>query len=519
MTDNNTVQIRRALISVADKRGLLPFAAALRAMGVTIISTGGTLAALRDAGIDARAVAEVTGFPEILDGRVKTLHPKIYGGLLARSDLPLHQEQIATQGIESIDLVVVNLYPFGETVARPGVTADEAIEQIDIGGPSMLRAAAKNHLFKAAVVNPDHYTTIIEEMKSRGGALSGETRRDLARDVFHHTAAYDAAIGAYFDRTYGGAPAFSTTVHLDLHKVMDLRYGENPHQRAALYGDFSRVFAPLHGKELSFNNIVDLSAAALLVAEFDEPTVAIIKHTNPCGVGSAQHLAEAYARALATDPKSSFGGIIACNRPLDLETAASINEMFTEAVIAPEFPPPVLALLRKKKDRRLVQIRGDVRALHQLDVRSIPGGYLLQDADQLREGQAEQFRVVTRRKPTDDEQCAMRFAWRVAKHVKSNAIVYTRADRTLGIGAGQMSRVDSAKIATMKAKDAGLDLDGCAVGSDAFFPFADGLLEAVRAGATAVIQPGGSVRDAEVVAAADEHDIAMVFTGTRHFRH
>jgi phosphoribosylaminoimidazolecarboxamide formyltransferase/IMP cyclohydrolase len=416
-------------------------------------------------------------------------------------------------------MVVVNLYPFQQTVATPGVCLEEAIENIDIGGPSMLRSAAKNHAFKAVVVNPDRYNAIIAEMKAHNGAVSDSTCSDLAREVFQHTSAYDAAIATYLERTHKGTEALSSVLHVGGLKEYDLRYGENPHQRAALYGDFSRVFSKLHGKELSFNNIVDMSAAALLAAEFDEPTVVIVKHTNPCGVGSAPTLAEAYEKAFATDTKSPFGGIVAVNRPLDADAAARINEVFTEVVIAPDYPAPALEFLRKKKDRRLVRLTGDLRTLHGFDLRSVPGGFLLQDADQPRGGHEEQFRVVTRRSPGAEEERALRFAWRVVKHVKSNAIVYARSDRTIGVGAGQMSRLDAAKIAAAKAKEAGLDLDGCAVGSDAFFPFADGLLETVRAGATAVIQPGGSVRDDEVIAAANEHDVAMVFTGTRHFRH
>ncbi len=508
-------QIRRALVSVSDKRGLIDFVAALRGMGVEILSTGGTLSALREAGIEARPVSDVIGFPEILDGRVKTLHPKIHGGLLGRPDLPEHVRQMQEHGIEPIDLVVVNLYPFERTVTKPGVRREEAIENIDIGGPSMLRSAAKNHAFKAVVVNPDRYAAILEEMRANGGALSTDTCASLAQEVFRTTSAYDAAIAEYLT----GAGSLPPALHVHAAKDYDLRYGENPHQRAALYGGFSELFVKVHGKELSFNNIVDMSAAALLVAEFDEPTVVIVKHTNPCGVGSAPTLAEAYEKAFATDTKSPFGGIVAVNRPLDASAAERINQIFTEVIVAPAYPEAVLEMLRKKKDRRLVRLAGDLRGSLRYDVRSVPGGFLLQDPDRPQNISSEQFRVVTRRAPTAEEQRAMSFAWRVAKHVKSNAIVYARPDRTLGVGAGQMSRVDAAKIAAAKAEEAGLHLDGCAVGSDAFFPFPDGLLETVRAGATAVIQPGGSVRDDEVIAAANEHDIAMVFTGTRHFRH
>jgi phosphoribosylaminoimidazolecarboxamide formyltransferase / IMP cyclohydrolase len=510
--------IQRAVISVSDKTGLVEFARGLRSFGVEIISTGGTLRFLNDNGIEATPVSAVTGFPEILDGRVKTLHPKIHGGLLARMDEPAHREQIAAQGIQPIEMVVVNLYPFEQTVAREGVSLEEAVEQIDIGGPAMLRSAAKNYRHRAVVVNPGSYAGILEEMRKNGGAISGETCFTLAREVFAHTSRYDAAIAGYLERAAAPEGAFPGVFRGSLPKELDLRYGENPHQRGALYGQFGDLFQKLHGKELSFNNIVDLSAAALLVAEFDEPTVVIIKHTNPCGVGSAATLGEAYARALATDTKSPFGGIIAVNRPLDLEAAGKINEIFTEVLLAPEFPPPVLEFLRKKKDRRLIRIAGDVRARVGHDVRSVPGGMLVQESDSGLAG-SEPFRVVTRRQPTDAEVAALRFAWRVAKHVKSNAIVYATADRTLGVGAGQMSRVDSARIAALKARDAGIDLHGSAVASDAYFPFPDGLLEAVHAGSTSVIQPGGSIRDEEVIRAADDNNIAMVFTGTRHFRH
>jgi len=512
------IRIRRALISVSDKRGLVDFAGALRAMNVELISTGGTAAALREKGFEVRQVSEVTGFPEILDGRVKTLHPKIHGALLAVNTNAEHQQQLREHDITPIDMVVVNLYPFEQTVARSGVSLDDAVEQIDIGGPSMLRSAAKNFRGRAVVVNPDRYTAILDEMRANSGALSEQTCFDLAREVFHHTSAYDAAIAGYLEASTPGAERFHSMFHLTGRKEQDLRYGENPHQQAALYGSFSSLFRKLHGKELSYNNIIDISSAAALVAEFDEPTVAIVKHTNPCGVGSAATLAEAYTKAFATDTKSPFGGIVAVNRPLDLETAQRINEIFTEVILAPDFPADVLEYLKKKKDRRLLRVAVDLRTHAGLEARAVPGGFLVQDTDRVRAGE-DGFRVVTKRQPTPREFDALRFAWRVVKHVKSNAIVYTLADRTLGIGAGQMSRVDSAKIAVQKAADAGLSLQGSAVGSDAFFPFADGLMEAVQAGSTAVIQPGGSVRDEEVITAADDHDVAMVFTGRRHFKH
>jgi phosphoribosylaminoimidazolecarboxamide formyltransferase / IMP cyclohydrolase len=510
--------IRRALISVSDKRGLSEFAAALQALGVEIISTGGTFDTLRRQGIAVQQVADITGFPEILDGRVKTLHPAIHAALLAVLDNPDHVRQLAEHGITPIDMVVVNLYPFASTVARNGVTLAEAVEQIDIGGPSMLRSAAKNFRHKAVVVNPDMYPAILAEMRNGDGGVSEETCFALAREVFRHTAAYDAMIAGYLDRTADGGVALPPVLRLSAPRELDLRYGENPHQRAALYGTWSSAFEKLHGKELSFNNIVDVSAAAALVAEFDEPTVVIIKHTNPCGVGSAPTLAEAYTKAFATDTTAPFGGIVAVNRPLDMEAAERINQVFTEVIVAPSYTDPVMEFLRRKKDRRLIRLTVDLRNRRDPDIRSVPGGFLVQEPDTFPSA-AEQQRVVTRRQPTDEERRAMAFAWRVAKHVKSNAIVYAVSDRTLGVGAGQMSRVDASRIAVRKAQDAGISLRGAAVGSDAFFPFADGLLEAVRAGATAVIQPGGSIRDAEVITAADEHEIAMMFTGTRHFRH
>jgi phosphoribosylaminoimidazolecarboxamide formyltransferase/IMP cyclohydrolase len=510
-------RIRRALISVSDKSGLLDFARALRAMDIEILSTGGTATTLRQAGIEVTNVSDVTGFPEIMDGRVKTLHPLIHGALLGVTDNPDHLRQMRDHGIVPIDMVVVNLYPFRETVARPGTTLATAVENIDIGGPSMLRSAAKNFRCKAVIVDPARYEDVLHELKTSGGNVSEQTCAALAREVFHHTSSYDAAIADYLD-AQSSPDALPSRLTIDVPKEQPLRYGENPHQRASLYGSFTKLFRSLHGKELSFNNIMDMSAAAMVVAEFDQPAVAIIKHMNPCGVGQDVSLAEAYTKAVATDTTSAFGGIVAVNRTLDMETARRINEIFTEVIVAPEIPADVLELLRKKKDRRLVILTGDVRSATRYDVRSVPGGFLAQDPD-APGVDASTFRVVTRRAPTSDEELALGFAWRVAKHVKSNAIVYTSADRTLGVGAGQMSRIDSSRIAVQKAAAAGLDLRGSVVASDAFFPFADGLLEAVRAGSTAVIQPGGSVRDADVIAAADEHNVAMIFTGTRHFRH
>jgi len=510
--------IRRALISVSDKRGLVEFANALQAMDVEIISTGGTHMLLTSNGIRARSVSDVTHFPEILDGRVKTLHPKIHGALLAVTDNQDHVRQMKEHDIEAIDMVVANLYPFEQTIARNGVPLEEAVEQIDIGGPAMIRAAAKNFKHKAVVVNPDRYNAIIEEMRANKGRISESTCFALAREVFRHTSSYDAVISRYLEHVQNKDQRFPELFHLSQRREMDLRYGENPHQHAALYGNFGCLFQTLHGKQLSYNNVVDIAAAAKLVAEFDEPTVAIVKHTNPCGVGSGVTLLEAYAKALATDSKSAFGGIVAMNRPLDHEAAERINEVFTDAIVAPGFPEPVLEFLKKKKDRRLVRVTADLRSLDEFEVRSVPGGLLVQDSDRARLTR-DDFKVVTKRKPTEEETKSMLFAWRVAKHVKSNAIVYARTDRTIGIGAGQMSRVNSARIAAHKAVEAGLNPNGTAVASDAFFPFADGLLEAVKVGSTAVIQPGGSVRDEEVTRAADEHNIAMVFTGIRHFKH
>jgi phosphoribosylaminoimidazolecarboxamide formyltransferase/IMP cyclohydrolase len=510
--------IRRALISVSDKRGLVEFAHALQAMNIEIISTGGTHALLTANGIRARSVSEVTDFPEILDGRVKTLHPKIHGALLAVADNDGHVQQLKEHNIDPIDMVVVNLYPFEQTIARKGIPLDEAVEQIDIGGPAMIRAAAKNFKHKAVIVSPDRYSTIIEELRTNGGRISDAMCFSLAKEVFHHTSSYDGVISRYLDGLQHKDDCFPELLHVSLKREMKLRYGENPHQRASVYGNFGSLFQMLHGKELSYNNIVDIAAAAKLVAEFDEPTVAIIKHTNPCGVGSGATLLEAYTKALATDSKSAFGGIVAMNRPLDLAAAEEINKIFTEVVVAPGFPEPVLDLLKKKKDRRLVRIAADLLALNELEIKSVPGGLLVQDSDKASVTR-DSLKVVTKRKPTDEETKAMMYAWRIAKHVKSNAIVYARTDRAIGIGAGQMSRVDSSRIAAQKAVEAGLVAKGTAVASDAFFPFADGLLEAVKAGSTAVIQPGGSIRDEEVIYAADENDIAMVFTGVRHFKH
>jgi len=511
------LKVRRALVSVSDKRGVVEFARGLQSLGVEIVSTGGTFSALKDADIPVTSVSDVTGFPEILDGRVKTLHPKIHGGILAVMDDARHRQQLDEHGITPIDLVAVNLYPFEQTIAAENVRLDQAVEQIDIGGPAMVRAAAKNFRHTVVIVNPDLYGIVLEELRANDGAVSAQTRFQLAQRAFQHTAHYDSVVSAYLGGLSGGQTlpdAFTVSEP----KALTLRYGENPHQSGALYGTFLEIFEKLHGKELSYNNILDINAAALLCAEFDEPTVVIVKHNNPCGVASAPSLGEAYRNALATDAKSAFGGIVCVNRPLDRGTAEAINEIFTEVVIAPDYERGVLELLTKKKDRRLMRQTANLRKMRELDLRRVVGGVLVQEPDQHRL-HATDIRVVTKRAPSPEELAALMFAWRVAKHVKSNAIVYASIDRTLGIGAGQMSRVDSSKIAALKAAEAGLNLAGSVVASDAFFPFADGLLEAVKVGASAVIEPGGSIRDDEVIHAADEHGVAMVFTGVRHFRH
>jgi len=513
-------KIQRALISVSDKTGLVEFARELAGFGVEIISTGGTARALKEAGIPVVEISEFTGFPEMMDGRVKTLHPKVHGGLLYLRGNAEHEAAAARHGIKPIDLVVVNLYPFEKTVAKPGATLQEAIENIDIGGPSMLRSAAKNHASVTVVVDTADYPAVLAEMKTHGGDTTPELRARLAVKVFATTSRYDGAIAAFLGGRDSGS-ALPEVFTLSLPKTQDLRYGENPHQKAALYGDFGRHFQQLHGKELSYNNILDLTAAAELVAEFtEEPTVAILKHMNPCGVGSAASLREAWELAYATDRQAPFGGIIAVNRPLDAATASAVAEIFSEVIVAPQFEPAALEILQKKKNLRLIQQRSAVS--HPLSVRTAGGSLLVQERDTLLLS-AEGLKTVTKREPTSAELRALLFGWRVVKHVKSNAIVFVGADagncRTLGIGAGQMSRVDASKIAIWKAKKAGLSLAGSVVASDAFFPFPDGVMAAAEAGATAVIQPGGSVRDAEVIAAANERNMAMVFTGIRHFRH
>jgi len=516
-------KIQRALISVSDKTGLVEFARELAALGVEILSTGGTAKALRDAGLKVMDVSEYTGFPEMMDGRVKTLHPKVHGGLLFLRGNAEHEAAAAKHGIKPIDLVVVNLYPFEKTVAKPGVELHEAIENIDIGGPSMLRSAAKNHASVTVVVDPADYPVVLEGIRKHGGDTCLKMRRRLAVKVYQTTAAYDAAISAHLHKVRceeNGEFAWPDRFTVTATKTQDLRYGENPHQRAALYGAFRDSFDQLHGKELSYNNILDISAAAGLIGEFasDAPTCAILKHTNPCGVGQGAGLREAWDKAFETDKQAPFGGIIVVNRPLDLAIAEAISEIFSEVIIAPEFVADALVLLQKKKNLRLMRMKQNPATVPGVDFRAVAGGFLVQDRDTKSVAAAE-LKVVTKRAPTEAEMKALLFGWRVCKHVKSNAIIYAGPDRTLGIGAGQMSRVDSSRIAVWKAGEAKLSLQGSAVASDAFFPFPDGLLAAADAGATAAIQPGGAMRDADVIKAADDRGMAMVFTGIRHFRH
>jgi len=516
-------KIERALISVSDKTDLVPFAQVLSRAGVEMISTGGTARALREAGIEVQDLSDYTGFPEMLDGRVKTLHPMVHGGLLFLRENEEHSATAAEHGIRPIDLVVVNLYPFEQTVAKPDVTLEDAIENIDIGGPSMLRSAAKNHQSVTVVVDPADYSRVADQVSS-GGETTLELRRELAVKVYSRTAAYDGAIALHLANVYEQEQPSrdlpdKLVVRAD--KSQNLRYGENPHQRAALYGRFGEFYQQLHGKALSYNNILDLTAAAGLIVEFDAdlPTLAILKHTNACGLGQADTLADAWDKAYATDRQAPFGGIIACNTTLDIATAEAISEIFTEVIVAPDFAADALELLQKKKNLRLAKLLLNPANVVPLDVRSVGAeSFLVQERD-LRQTAAVDLKIVSGRQPSENELKAMLFGWRAVKHVKSNAIVYAAKDRTLGVGAGQMSRVDSSRIAVWKAGEAGLDLNGSAVCSDAFFPFADGLIAAAEAGATAAIQPGGSKRDDEVIAAADERGMAMAFTGGRHFRH
>ena len=511
-----------ALLSVSDKRGLVDFATALvKQHGYRLLSTGGTAKLLVEAQLPVTEVSQHTGFPEIMEGRVKTLHPMIHGGLLCRRDKVDHLAQAAQHGIALIDLVVVNLYPFEETVARPHVEFEEAIENIDIGGPSMLRSAAKNHESVTVVCDPDDYGAVLAAFGEP--AKLGDLRRKLALKVFQRTGAYDTAIARFLEAQQcepdlEALSGFPVNYSLSLKKAQSLRYGENPHQKAALYGTFHEHFQQLQGKELSFNNILDITSATYLIGEFERPTVAILKHTNPCGVASADTLQEAWEKALATDRQAPFGGIIIVNNTLDATLAKVIGEIFTEVIIAPRFTDEALQIFGKKKNLRLMIAQEGLGADALQEVRSVVGGVLVQDRDRTL-GNVKDFKVVTKREPTAEEWASMMFGWKVGKHVKSNSIVYCRSEQTLGIGAGQMARVDSSRIAVWKAGEAKLDLKGSAVASEALFPFADGLIAAAEAGATSAIQPGGSVRDEEVIKAADERGMAMVFTGVRHFKH
>ncbi|MCZ7566705.1 MAG: bifunctional phosphoribosylaminoimidazolecarboxamide formyltransferase/IMP cyclohydrolase [Burkholderiales bacterium] len=519
------IPIKQALLSVSDKSGLPEFARALAALGVRILSTGGTAKLLAGTGIPVIEVGDYTGFPEMLDGRVKTLHPKIHGGVLARREVAEHMAAIDAAGIAPIDLVVVNLYPFAQTVARPGCTLDEAVENIDIGGPTMVRAAAKNYSGVAVVTDPGDYGRLLEELRANDGALALATRFALAKKAFAHTAAYDAAIANYLtaldaDNRPG---AFPDRLSLQWEKVQEMRYGENPHQQAAFYRDpvpaegSLAQYTQLQGKELSYNNIADADAAWECVKTFERAACVIVKHANPCGVAEADDRLTAYERAFATDPTSAFGGIIAFNRPVDGRTAEAVAKQFVEVVIAPELSADARAAFAAKANIRVLAVPAG-REVQRHDFKRVGGGLLVQMPDARNVGRAD-LRVVTRRAPTDVELADLLFAWRAAKYVKSNAIVFCGGGRTLGIGAGQMSRVDSARIAAIKAGNAGLSLAGSVVASDAFFPFRDGVDVVAQAGAKAIIQPGGSVRDDEVIAAAEELGIAMVFTGVRHFRH
>lgn len=549
-------KIKRALVSVSDKTGVVDFVRTLAGFGVEIISTGGTAKSLRDAGLNVIDVSEITGFPEMMDGRVKTLHPKVHGALLALRDNPGHVAAMQEHGIEPIDMVVVNLYPFAETIRRKGVKREEAIEQIDIGGPSMIRSAAKNAQDVSVVVSPRQYDNIVTEMKAQDGALSNQTRNRLAVEAFEQTAIYDAMVSAYLRSidssdpkneeitttgiAMGGGGSDSSiispssgiddfsveTFHGSLPgqqswsiaKKADLRYGENPHQIAALYqtalrGGLANAEV-LAGKEMSFNNYIDADAAWQLVCDFPETACAIIKHTNPAGVGIASNVAEAYRLALATDPISAFGGIVAFNKPVDEEAAQEVTKIFTEVLIAPDYEASALELLKSKKNLRILRMPS-VETAKGIEFKHISGGMLVQTRDTHRL-KKEDLKVVTSRQPSQEEIEALLFAWTVCKHTKSNAIVYARHNQTVGVGAGQMSRIDSVKIGAMRAQ---LPVAGSVLASDAFFPFRDGIDEAAKHGITAVIQPGGSVRDDEVIAAANEHGLAMVFTGIRHFKH
>lgn len=520
--------IKQALISVSDKTGVLEFARELSALGVTLLSTGGTAKLLADHGLPVTEVADYTGFPEMLDGRVKTLHPKVHGGILARRDFPEHVSVLAQHAIPTIDMVVVNLYPFVQTVSKAECSLEDAIENIDIGGPTMLRSAAKNHKDVVVVVDPTDYAKVLDEMRANQNQVSYDTKFTLAKKVFAHTAQYDGAITNYLtslgeDKQHTNRSAYPDTLNLQFAKVQEMRYGENPHQSAAFYRDLISVpgalanYRQLQGKELSYNNIADADAAWECVKSFAEPACVIIKHANPCGVAIGANTAEAYAKALQTDTTSAFGGIIAFNGVVDGATAEAVAKQFLEVLIAPGFTEQALQIFAAKQNVRLLEIAlGD--GVNSYDVKRVGGGLLVQAPDAKNVVPAE-LRVVSKLQPTPQQMADMMFAWRVAKFVKSNAIVFCGNGMTLGVGAGQMSRIDSARIASIKAQNAGLSLSGSAVASDAFFPFRDGLDVVVDAGATCVIHPGGSMRDQEVIDAADERGVVMVYTGTRHFRH
>lgn len=545
---NELRKIKRALISVSDKTGIIEFAEALSKFGVEIISTGGTAKSLREAAITVREVSEVTGFPEMMDGRVKTLHPKIHGAFLALRDNAEHVSAMETHKIEPIDLVVINLYPFEKTIENEDVALEEAVEQIDIGGPAMIRSASKNWRDVAVVTDARLYETILSEMNENSGSLSLETRQRLATLAYTRTASYDLAISSFLaaqlsdkdiellepfnplaDLTFikteteeaDEAETFEDFTSIELSKVADLRYGENPHQKAALYetgetGGIAKA-EQLHGKEMSFNNYVDAEAAWNLVCDFDDLACAIIKHTNPSGVGTGANNFEAYNRALATDPVSAFGGIVAFNQTVDAETAQKVNEVFTEVVVAPDFEKEALEIFRTKKNLRVLRVERN-QASENLEYKQISGGVLVQNQDLYRVSEND-LRVVSQRQPSEAEIRALLFAWKVCKHVKSNAIVFANEFQTIGVGAGQMNRIDSVRIAAMRAERTDLALKNSVLASDAFFPFRDGVDEAAKFGISAIIQPGGSVRDDEVIQAADENNLAMVFTGIRHFKH